>query len=127
MCDINRQLDPGRRLKEVQSIYPVLISANITIVMFVTTIFSTHKSWDPSVELSIRRQSLHMCVFFVLITNVIKIVELFACPAGVHIDEPSPPVTPVFHQTQIPDDMRRKLGGLSPGTGMISQGMIRQV
>jgi len=42
---------------------------------------------------------------------------LFACPAGVHIDEPSPPVTPVFHQTQIPDDMRRKHGGLSPGIG----------
>ena len=29
-------------------------------------------------------------------------------PSGVQVDEPSPPVTPVFHQTQIPDDSRQK-------------------
>ena len=58
-----------------------------------------------------------ICVCFLCVNyKRDKLVELSACPAGVHIDEPSPPVTPVF-QTQIPDDMRRKHAGLSPSTG----------
>lgn len=53
-------------------------------------------------------------------TNTMKFMALTLPPShnqGVYVDEPSPPVTPVFHQTQIPDDLRKKHRGSLPSTG----------